>query len=94
MSNILQQHGFTQGTDYEMQVHLAGEEGALRPDCVIYLPHQHGIIVDAKASQHIFALFRAEGTPEFEGAFKDIQKPCVNMPRRWVEKPIKKACAN
>lgn len=73
MGNILQQHGFTSGVDYELQVHLAAEEGALRPDCVIYLPHQHAIIVDSKASQHIFALFRTEGTPEFDAAFRDIQ---------------------
>lgn len=73
MSNMLQQHGFTQGVDYELQVHLAAEEGTLRPDCVIYLPHQHAIIVDSKASQHIFALFRAEGTPQFDAAFKEIQ---------------------
>lgn len=73
MNNILQQHGFTLGQDYELQVHLAGEEGSLRPDCVIYLPHQHAIIVDSKASQHIFALFRAEGTPEFDAAFREIQ---------------------
>jgi DNA recombination protein RmuC len=73
MSNILQQHGFTPGVDYELQVHLAADEGSLRPDCVIYLPHQHAIIVDSKASQHIFALFRAEGTPEFDAAFKEIQ---------------------
>lgn len=73
MNNILQQHGFTPGTDYELQVHLAGEEGTLRPDCVIYLPNQHAILVDSKASQHIFALFRAEGTPEFDGAFRELQ---------------------
>lgn len=73
MSNILSQHGFTPGVDYELQVHLAADEGALRPDCVIYLPHAHAIIVDSKASQHIFALFRAEGTPEFDAAFKEIQ---------------------
>lgn len=73
MNNILQQHGFTPGVDYELQVHLAGEESNLRPDCVIYLPHQHAIIVDSKASQHVFALFRTEGTPEFDAAFKEIQ---------------------
>lgn len=73
MNNILQQHGFTAGVDYELQVHLAGEDGNLRPDCVIYLPHQHAIIVDSKASQHIFALFKAEGTPEFDAAFREIQ---------------------
>ena len=74
MNNILQQHGFTPGVDYELQVHLAADEGSLRPDCVIYLPNQHAIIVDSKASQHIFALFRAEGTPEFDEAFREIQK--------------------
>lgn len=74
MNNILQQHGFTPGVDYELQVHLAGEEGTLRPDCVIYLPNQHAIIVDSKASQHVFALFRSEGTAEFDAAFKEIQK--------------------
>ena len=73
MSNILQQHGFTPGQDYELQVHLAGEENTLRPDCVIYLPNQHAIILDSKASQHIFALFRAEGTAEFDAAFREIQ---------------------
>ncbi len=73
MNNILQQHGFTLGVDYELQVHLAGEEGSLRPDCVIYLPHHHAIIVDSKASQHILALFKAEGTPEFDDRFRDIQ---------------------
>lgn len=73
MGNILQQHGFAPGTDYELQVHLAGDEGNLRPDCVIYLPHQHAIIIDSKASQHIYALFRAEGTPEFDAAFREIQ---------------------
>jgi DNA recombination protein RmuC len=74
MNNILQQHGFTPGVDYELQVHLASDEGVLRPDCVIYLPNQHAIIVDSKASQHVFALFRTEGTPEFDAAFRDIQK--------------------
>ncbi|MBN8543574.1 MAG: DNA recombination protein RmuC [Alphaproteobacteria bacterium] len=73
MNNLLQQHGFTEGTDYELQVHLAGEEGSLRPDCVIYLPHQHAVIIDSKASQHIIALFEKEGTPEFDGAFKELQ---------------------
>ncbi len=73
MGNILQQYGFTLGVDYELQVHLAADDGSLRPDCVVYMPHQHAIIVDSKASQHIFALFRAEGTPEFDVAFKEIQ---------------------
>lgn len=73
MNNLLQQHGFTEGTDYELQVHLAGEGGNLRPDCVIYLPHQHAVILDSKASQHIIALFEKEGTPEFDDAFKELQ---------------------
>ncbi|MFZ4541250.1 MAG: DNA recombination protein RmuC [Rickettsiales bacterium] len=73
MSSILEQYGFTIGQEYELQVHMAGDEGSLRPDCVVYLPHQHAVIVDSKASQHIAALFRAEGTPEFDEMFKNIQ---------------------
>jgi DNA recombination protein RmuC len=73
MGNILEQHGFRAGVDYDLQVHLAGEEGNLRPDCVIYLPHTHAVIIDSKASQHIYALFRSEGTPEFEENFREIQ---------------------
>lgn len=73
MGNILERHGFTPGVDYELQVHLAGEDGNLRPDCVIYLPHHHAVIIDSKASQHIYALFRAEGTPEYDAAFHEVQ---------------------
>ncbi len=91
MGNILQQHGFTPGQDFDLQVHLAAEEGALRPDCVIYLPHQHAIIVDSKASQHILALFRAEGTPQFDEAFREIQVSMRNHAKALSGKSYREA---
>ena len=89
MNNILQQHGFIAGQDYELQVHLATEQGNLRPDCVIYLPHQHAVIVDSKASQHVFALFRTEGTPEFDAAFREIQKTMRDHAKALASKDYK-----
>ena len=91
MNNLLQQHGFTEGTDYELQVHLAGEEGALRPDCVVYLPHQHAVIIDAKASQHIIALFEKEGTAEFDQAFKELQTTMRIHAKALAGKPYQDA---
>ena len=91
MNNILELHGYTPGQDYDLQVHLKGEEGNLRPDCVIYLPNQHAIIIDSKASQHIYALFRSEGMPEFEDHFRDIQKTMREHARALSGKSYREA---
>ncbi len=73
LDNLLQQLGLTPGTDYELQVHLAGDTNNLRPDGVVYLPNGQALVIDAKASQHIFALYEADGTPEFDGVFERVQ---------------------
>lgn len=72
LDNLLQQLGLTPGQDYDLQVHLAGEGGSLRPDGVIYLPNEQALVIDAKASQHIFALYEADGTPEFDSVFERV----------------------
>jgi DNA recombination protein RmuC len=40
--------GMTEHCDFSKQVHIAGEEGASRPDLVIHLPAGCDIVVDAK----------------------------------------------
>lgn len=69
LDNLLRQLGLQPGLDYQLQVHLAGEEGALRPDGVVFLPNQQALVVDAKASQHIYALYEAEDTPVYDEVF-------------------------
>ncbi|MFN7612443.1 MAG: DNA recombination protein RmuC [Alphaproteobacteria bacterium] len=72
-NNLLQQLGLTAGQDYDLQLHLAGETGNLRPDGVIYMPHDQVLVIDAKASQHIYALYEAEGTPEAAAVFDRVR---------------------
>jgi DNA recombination protein RmuC len=73
LNNLLQQLGLTAGVDYDLQLHLAGEVSNLRPDGVVYLPAGQALIIDAKASQHIFALYEADGTPEFNSVFERVR---------------------
>ena len=78
LDNLLTQLGLSRGIDYDLQLHMAGEEGALRPDALIYLPAGQVMVLDSKASQHIYGLFEAEGTPQFDGIF---EKLCATMKR-------------
>lgn len=73
LHNLLCQLGLCAGTDFDLQLHLAGEASNLRPDGVIYLPAGQALVVDAKASQHIFALYEADGTPEFDAVFERVR---------------------
>lgn len=72
LDNLLKQLGLLPGQDYQLQVHLAGEENILRPDGVIFLPNEQALVVDAKASQHIYALYEAEGTEAYEEVFTKL----------------------
>jgi len=86
LNNLLQQLGLTPGVDYDLQVHLAGEASDLRPDGVVYLPNDQALIIDAKASQHIFALYEADGTPEFDGVFDRVRATMKNHVRQLATK--------
>jgi DNA recombination protein RmuC len=72
LDNLLKQLGLQPGVDYQLQVHVGGEEQSFRPDGVIFLPGDQALIVDAKASQHIYALYEVEGTPEYDAVFAKL----------------------
>lgn len=40
--------GMTAHCDFEEQVHVAGEDGALRPDMIVHLPEGRDVVVDVK----------------------------------------------
>jgi DNA recombination protein RmuC len=70
--NLLSSLGLTRGVDYDLQVHMKGDENALRPDAVIYLPNDQLLVIDCKASQHVYGLFEAEGTEAYDAVFKKL----------------------
>ena len=50
LDNVLEMSGLRRGVDYEEQVHVAGEEGAARPDVIVRLPGGGVFVIDSKVS--------------------------------------------
>ena len=48
LRRLVELAGMTAHCDFEEQVHVAGSEGALRPDMVVHLPEGRDIVVDVK----------------------------------------------
>jgi len=48
LRRLVELAGMTAHVDFEEQVHVAGEDGALRPDMVIRLPEGRDVVVDVK----------------------------------------------
>jgi len=48
LRRLVELAGMTQHCDFEEQVHVAGEDGALRPDMIIHMPDGRDLVVDVK----------------------------------------------
>ena len=48
LRRLVELAGMTAHCDFEEQVHVVGEDGALRPDMVVHLPEGHDVVVDVK----------------------------------------------
>ena len=48
LRRLVELAGMTAHCDFEEQVHVAGAEGALRPDMVVHLPEGRDVVVDVK----------------------------------------------
>jgi DNA recombination protein RmuC len=70
---LLEAAGLTAGRDYELQVNHVDEDGGhKRPDCLVYLPGNRAIVVDAKCSLKAFVdLTRATDQAGREGALDE-----------------------
>jgi DNA recombination protein RmuC len=48
LRRLVELAGMTAHCDFEEQVHVAGEDGAIRPDMVVHLPEGRDIVIDVK----------------------------------------------
>jgi DNA recombination protein RmuC len=48
LRRLVELAGMTAHCDFEEQVHVVGEDGALRPDMVVHLPEGRDIVIDVK----------------------------------------------
>ncbi|MBI1275646.1 DNA recombination protein RmuC [bacterium] len=62
LENTLKAFGLQPGRDYRMQYSVEGEAAnKLRPDAIIFLPHETVMVIDSKASQFLLQFGAAEG---------------------------------
>ena len=54
LENVLTQAGLVKGIDFELEVSVDGEEGQLRPDAVVNLPHGRKLVIDSKCSLNAY----------------------------------------
>lgn len=95
LENLLKSFGLECPRDFQMQYHIAGEEsGSLRPDAVIYLPQNTAIIIDCKASKHVFELETARGTEQEAEIFEKFKSSMQAHAKALATKDYKNAFEN
>lgn len=62
LRNLIELSGMTEHVDYDTQVHVAHDDGAVRPDLVVRMPGGGSIVVDAKVplEHYLLALEQPE----------------------------------
>lgn len=63
LRRLVELAGMTSHCDFDEQVHVLGEDGALRPDMVIHLPESRDLVVDVKTPLDAY-LAAAEATSD------------------------------
>jgi DNA recombination protein RmuC len=56
LRRLVELAGMTAHCDFEEQVHVVVEDGALRPDMVVHLPEGHDVVVDVKTPLDAYLL--------------------------------------
>lgn len=57
LENVLERSGLKLGKDYQREVSIMTDDGAKRPDAVVYLPQGKHLIIDAKVSLNAYTRF-------------------------------------
>ncbi len=91
LENTLKQFGLEPGRDFNMQFHMAGEHGNLRPDAVVYLPQETVMVIDAKASKFLLELAEVEGTDEEPEVLKKLVATMHNHIKALATRDYKQA---
>lgn len=64
LENCFKSFGFESGRDFIMQYALPAEQGSLRPDALLFLPHDTVMVVDSKTSIHLPELAMSDSSEE------------------------------
>jgi DNA recombination protein RmuC len=67
LRRIVEIAGMTEHSDFTEQLHLFGDEGALRPDLVVHMPEGRDLVVDVKTPLDAYLEAIEAGTDEARG---------------------------
>ena len=76
LENILKNSGLIENTDYVLQKSILHQDGALRPDGMIFLPGDNMMVIDAKSSKFIA---NADNCPEKDRKLTESMHKHINM---------------
>jgi DNA recombination protein RmuC len=68
LRRLVELAGLTEHCDFTEQVHLAAEDGALRPDLVVHMPEARDLVIDAKAPLEAYLAALDAGSDEERSA--------------------------
>lgn len=70
LENCFKSFGFESGRDFIMQYALPQEQGGLRPDALLFLPHDTVMVVDSKTSIHLPEIAASDASEESQNKLK------------------------
>ncbi|MGH8243847.1 MAG: DNA recombination protein RmuC [Steroidobacteraceae bacterium] len=68
LRRLVELAGMTAHCDFDEQVHVISEDGALRPDMVVHLPEGHDVVVDVKTPLDAYLAASEAPTDELRAA--------------------------
>jgi len=80
LRRLVELAGMTAHCDFEEQVHVVGEDGALRPDMVVHLPEGRDIVIDVKTP--LDAYLTAVEAPTDEGRAAALKRHAQHVADR------------
>ncbi|MCA9520430.1 MAG: DNA recombination protein RmuC, partial [Myxococcales bacterium] len=90
LERVLELSGLVAGREYQLQLHVAGPDGAARPDAVIFLPDDRRLVIDAKVS---LTAYERYSRAEDDGAADEAQRAHAQSLRSHIKQLAEKRYA-
>lgn len=74
LENLLKNFGFQPEVDFVMQYSVVGDDGRLRPDALLFLPHGRVMVIDCKATKYLMEYAEAADDLGREQALQNLTR--------------------
>lgn len=91
LENTLKNLGLEPMRDYIMQYTITNENGTLRPDAVIFLPHDMVMVIDSKASKFLLEIAESEDSDSEAALLQKLKKTMNEHLKALISKDYRSA---